>query len=105
MSNDVKRYKVEELNCCFNADMIESPNGEYVEYADYARLKAESDWRPISTFDRQTYVETLFVYRDELLIGVGYKVGDDCDGRPMFKVAGGLEDPIYWMPIKLPPAK
>lgn len=37
----VKRYKVEELNCCFDADMIESPTGEYVRYEDYARLKAE----------------------------------------------------------------
>jgi polyhydroxyalkanoate synthesis regulator phasin len=37
----VKRYKVEELNCCFDADMVESPAGEYVEYSDYASLKAE----------------------------------------------------------------
>lgn len=39
----VKRYKVEELNCCFDADMIESPTGEYVEYSDYEKLKAEVD--------------------------------------------------------------
>lgn len=37
----VTRYKVEELECCFQADMVESPTGEYVEYADYERLKAE----------------------------------------------------------------
>lgn len=41
MSEDVKRYKVEELNCCFDADMIESDQGGYVEYADYAKLKDE----------------------------------------------------------------
>lgn len=37
----VTRYKVEELECCFQADMIESPTGEYVLHSDYARLKAE----------------------------------------------------------------
>lgn len=44
MSDDVKRYKVEELNCCFDADMIESPNGEYVEYADYKKLEAYTEY-------------------------------------------------------------
>ena len=39
----VTRYKVEELECCFQADMIESPTGEYVLHSDYARLLAEVD--------------------------------------------------------------
>lgn len=37
------RWKVEELNCCFDADMVESSTGEYVLYSDYTRLKAEVD--------------------------------------------------------------
>lgn len=58
------RWKVEELNCCFDADMIASPTGEYVEYSDYKQLQAEVErlnelandpyrlskgWRPIET--------------------------------------------------------
>ena len=58
------RWKVEELNCCFDADMIQSPTGEYVEYSDYKQLQAEVErlnelandpyrlskgWRPIET--------------------------------------------------------
>ena len=37
------RWKVEELNCCFDADMVESSAGEYVLYSDYASLKEEVD--------------------------------------------------------------
>lgn len=58
------RWKVEELNCCFDADMIASPTGEYVYYSDYKQLQAEVEhlnelandpyrlskgWRPIET--------------------------------------------------------
>lgn len=58
------RWKVEELNCCFDADMIASPKGEYVYYSDYKQLQAEVErlnelandpyrlskgWRPIET--------------------------------------------------------
>lgn len=58
------RWKVEELNCCFDADMVASPTGEYVEYSDYKQLQAEVErlnelvnnpyrlsqgWRPIAT--------------------------------------------------------
>jgi uncharacterized small protein (DUF1192 family) len=39
--SEPKRYKVEELNCCFDADMIESPAGGYVEYSDYAILHSQ----------------------------------------------------------------
>ena len=35
------RYSVEEIECCFQADMVEDSNGEYVRWEDYARLKAE----------------------------------------------------------------
>lgn len=35
------RWKVEELNCCFDADMIASPKGEYVLHSDYKQLQAE----------------------------------------------------------------
>jgi hypothetical protein len=37
-----KRYKVEELSCC-EADMVEHPEGEYVEYADYSALQKRYD--------------------------------------------------------------
>lgn len=37
------RWKVEELNCCFDADMIQSPTGEYVEYSDYKQLQADNE--------------------------------------------------------------
>jgi hypothetical protein len=39
----VQRYKVEELNCCFNPDMVPSDSGEYVLHDDYAALKAENE--------------------------------------------------------------
>jgi hypothetical protein len=38
-----QRYSVEELNCCFQADMVADDAGEYVSYEDYCRLKAEND--------------------------------------------------------------
>ena len=40
--SEPQRYKVEELKCCFDAEMIPSDSGEYVRYADYAALKAET---------------------------------------------------------------
>jgi hypothetical protein len=46
------RWKVEELNCCFDADMVPSPDGEYVLYSDWKRLRsqfANSEWQPIET--------------------------------------------------------
>lgn len=36
------RYNIEKLNCCFDADMIESKTGEYVLHSDYARLDDEN---------------------------------------------------------------
>ena len=43
------RWKVEELNCCFDADMVQSPTGEYVYYSDYKQLHAEcKEWREIN---------------------------------------------------------
>jgi hypothetical protein len=41
--SDPARWKVEELNCCFDADMIQSSTGDYVLWEDYARLKAENE--------------------------------------------------------------
>lgn len=37
----VQRFKVEELNCCFQADMVESEDGDYVLHSDYAALASE----------------------------------------------------------------
>ena len=41
--SEPKRYNVEEIECCFQADMVEHSNGEYVKYDDYARLKEEAE--------------------------------------------------------------
>lgn len=62
-------------------------------------------WKPIETFNLPDYAEALFVYRDEMIFGIGYKVGETCDGEPMFKVSGGLEDPTHWMTIPPAPEK
>lgn len=39
--SDPIRYSVEEINCCFEADMIENSAGDYVLYEDYALLQAD----------------------------------------------------------------
>lgn len=62
------RWKVEELNCCFDADMVPSPDGEYVLYSDWKRLHSQFansesppvplgfdvvlSWQPIETAPR-----------------------------------------------------
>ena len=38
----VIRYKVEEINCCFDAEMARHPEGEYVRYDNYALLESEN---------------------------------------------------------------
>jgi hypothetical protein len=64
-----------------------------------------NDWLPIDTFDLPKYVDAVFIYRDEMIVGIGYKCGHDCDGLPMFKVTGGIEYPTHWMPLPELPAK
>lgn len=61
-------------------------------------------WHAIEDFNLPDYIEALFVYRDRKVVGVGYKCGETCDGLPVFKVSGGIEDPTLWMPIpEIPP--
>lgn len=65
--------------------------------------KEGSGFKPIETFSLKEGETALFVYwayRYQLppvqAYGLGFYVGDDCDGGRMFKVAGGLESPTHW---------
>lgn len=64
-----------------------------------------SNLNTIDTFNLPDYAEALFVYRDEMIFGIGYKVGEDYVGKPMFKVSGGYEYPTHWMPLPQLPDK
>lgn len=37
---DPQRYSVEEINCCFQAEMVTDDAGDYVLYEDYEKLKS-----------------------------------------------------------------
>lgn len=50
----VQRFKVEDLNCCFQADMVESEDGDYVLHSDYAALAVDNERLSLSV---RHYVE------------------------------------------------
>lgn len=121
--SEPQRWKVEKLNCCFDADMVESSNGEYVLYSDYKQLMTEVerlhaefkrsianlDWKPISTYKGGNWVY-LFVPLDNIpgnytIVEGCYMVGlqkwwirswKDTDRDSQIK-------PTHWMPLFVPP--
>lgn len=66
--------------------------------------KEGEGFKPIETFSLKEGETALFVYwayRQHPLppvqaYGLGFYLGDDCEGRRMFKVAGGIESPTHW---------
>lgn len=89
--------------------MEESPNGDYVEYSDYAALLAATQWRPIET----AYTEYL-KGKDVLLLfdngkvesasvseGAGVWFFSTHDGCNVMVQYDGV---THWMPLPKPPA-
>ena len=98
----VIRYKVEEINCSFDAEMVRDLEGEYVRYDNYVLLEAtKMIWQPIATAPKDGTL--ILGFFDGTICTIEWFIYDD--GRGLWETFYGESEvvPTHWMPLPAPP--